>query len=119
MKFRFEGNARKGLPPAEDLTPAEVVMHERLRAIYALYDAGKLTVEEAKAQKEGGERLYREMDCVWSNCEEMTYRNIRLWKELEAAACEFRKLPADDLAERAAKGNEMLEIIYNVGGFAR
>ena len=81
MNYPFEQSARRGEEPPETLTPAELVLYERLRTIYALYDAKRIDAQAAKEQKERAEQKYREMDCVWSNCEAMTDKNIRMWRE--------------------------------------
>ena len=115
MNYPFETAARRGDEPSDELTPAELVLYERLRTIYALYDLNRIDAEAAKAQKERAERKYREMDCVWSNCEAQVYRNIRLWRELEQYANAYRTHDRSDLVGLAKIADAILKTIYRVG----
>lgn len=114
MNYPFETAARRGEAPPDTLNPAELVLYERLRTIYALYDMKRIDAQTAKEQKEKAEQKYREMDCVWSNCESMTDKNIRMWRELEQYTSAYRKHDREDLTGLVALADAVIRTVYGV-----
>ena len=116
MNYSFEPAARRGEEPSDDLSPAEIVLYERLRTIYALLGRGLIDAESAKRQKEQAERKYREMDCIWTNCERMNDKNIKLWRNLEQYSSAYRMHDRQDLTGLVHIADDMMKTVYGLLG---
>ena len=114
MQYSFEPAAKRGEEPPDDLTPAEIVLYERLRTIYTLLAANRIDTAAAKKQKEIAEQKYREMDCIWTNCERMTDKNIKLWRDLERYSSEYRKHDRSDLQGLIDLADGVLAVVYGL-----
>ena len=112
MQYSFEAAAKRGEEPSDDLNPAELLLHERLRTIYALLAMGRIDVESAKSQKELAEEKYREMQAVWTVTERLNEKNVKLWKHLERFSSEYRKHDREDLTGLVDLGDGMMPAVY-------
>lgn len=101
-EYPFERQAMRGEPMPEGLSGADEILYQGLALLYARYQMGGISKENAHAEKL---RLIRFHDSIRSDCA-LWEKHRTMWKELEGAHAAYRQHQTTQAADRC------FEILY-------
>lgn len=107
--FEYEQAAMRGEPIPSGLSASDRAAYLQLRELYAQYHSGSITRETGSADKKRILRARDEEARTAAFRERCLSYTVRLWREVECAASNYRKNRTLENADR------IMEAIYGVG----
>lgn len=109
MVFEYEQAAMRGEPIPPGLSAADRAAYLQLRGLYVQYHSRLISRETGSADKKRILRARDEEARAAAFRERCLSHTVRLWKEVECAASDYRKNRTLENADR------IMEAIYGVG----
>lgn len=101
--YDWERAAARGDPPPFGIPPEEQLAFLAMRSLYRLFAAGKITKDEATAEKNEAIRICRRVADQREAWRKAADERSAMWRALEAPASDFFKTKDPEKAEEALK----------------